>query len=217
MHRLGINKVMLEFSTFLSFLEEQKSKSGGLHVFDVDETLFHTTAKVRVMRGDKHVESLSNSDYNTHELPDGHHYDFSEFRSAEKFAKESKPNARVLTKMKNLHSKAKEVGGKVIINTARADFDDKDKFLDKFRKHDVDIDDIHVHRAGNLKTKGTVAEKKTSIIRDQIQKGNYSHVSLYDDSEHNLKAFLGLKKEYPHIRFNAHHVKPDGKFKRYTG
>lgn len=201
---------------FLDFLKEEASKT-GLHVFDVDDTLFHTTAKVRVMKGKKHVDSLSNSQYNTHKLPAGHRYDFSEFRSAEKFDTESKPNERMLTKMKKLHAKAKTTGGKVIINTARADFDDKDKFLGTFKKHGVDIDNIHVHRAGNLKGKGTVAEKKTSIIRDQIKKGNYSHVSLHDDSEHNLQHFLGLKKEFPHIKFNAHHVKPDGKSKRYTG
>ena len=202
---------------FLDFIQEEVTRNRGLHVFDVDDTLFHTTAKVRVMKGNRHVYSLSNSQYNTHKLPKGHHYDFSEFRSAEKFDTESKPNQRMLTKMKSLHAKAKTSGGKVIINTARADFDDRDKFLGTFRKQGVDIDNIHVHRAGNLKGGGTVAEKKTSIIRDQIKKGNYSHVSLHDDSEHNLQHFLNLKNEFPHIKFNAHHVKPDGKSKRYTG
>jgi hypothetical protein len=202
---------------FLDYLQEEVSKTHGLHVFDVDDTLFHTTAKIRVMKGKKQVASLSNSEYNTHKLPPGHHYDFSEFRSAEKFDTESKPNQRMIQKMKQLHDKTKKGGGKVIINTARADFDNKDRFLDAFRKHKVDIDNIHVHRAGNLKTSGTVADKKASIIRNQIQKGNYKHVSLYDDSEQNLKSFLGLKKEFPHINFNAHHVKPDGKSKRYTG
>lgn len=200
---------------FLEYIQE--SAGSGLHVFDVDDTLFHTTAKIKVMKGDKHVDSLTNSQYNTHKLPDGHHYDYSEFRSAEKFDTESKPNQRMLNKMKSLHSKTKESGGKVIINTARADFDSKDKFLNTFRKHGVDIDNIHVHRAGNDKSEGTVAEKKAGIIRNQIQNGKYSHVSLYDDSEHNLKHFLKLKDEFPHIKFNAHHVKPDGKSKRYTG
>ena len=202
---------------FLDFLQEEVSRNKGLHVFDVDDTLFHTTAKIKVMKGKKHVASLSNSEYNTHKLPDGHHYDYSEFRSAEKFDTESKPNLRMIQKMKKLHTKAKSVGGKVIINTARADFDDRDRFLGAFRKHGVDIDNIHVHRAGNMKGEGTVAEKKTSIIRNQIDKGDYSHVSLYDDSEHNLQHFLKLKKDYPHIKFNAHHVKPDGKSKRYSG
>lgn len=200
---------------FLDYIAEETSN--GLHVFDVDDTLFHTTAKIRVMKGKKQVTSLSNSEYNTHKLPDGHHYDYTEFRSAEKFDSESKPNQRVIQKMKNLHTKTKSSGGKVIINTARADFDDRDRFLGAFKKHGVDIDNIHVHRAGNMKGEGTVASKKTEIIRNQIKNGNYNHVSLYDDSEQNLKHFLELKKEFPHINFNAHHVKPDGKFKRYTG
>ena len=200
---------------FLDYITEETSS--GLHVFDVDDTLFHTTAKIRVMNGKKQVNSLSNSEYNTHKLPDGHHYDYSEFRSAEKFDSESKPNQRMIQKMKNLHTKTKSSGGKVIINTARADFDDRDRFLGAFKKHGVDIDNIHVHRAGNMKGEGTVAEKKTQIIKNQITNGNYKHVSLYDDSEQNLKHFLELKKEFPHINFNAHHVKPDGKSKRYTG
>lgn len=202
---------------FKQFLNEQTNAHAGLHVFDVDDTLFNTTARIRVMKGKKQVATLSNSEYNTHKLPPGHHYDYSEFRSAEKFDTESKPNQRVLNKMRNLHSKAKNAGGKVIINTARADFDDKDRFLNAFRRQNVDIDNIHVHRAGNLKTKGTVAQKKARIIRDQLKKGNYSHVSLYDDSEENLNHFLELKKQFPNINFNAHHVKPDGKWKRYTG
>ena len=201
----------------LSFIQEQSNPGGGLHVFDVDDTLFHTTAKVRVMKGDKVVQSLSNSEYNTHELPDGHHYDYTEFRSAEKFDTESKPNERMLSKMRRLHSKVKERGGRVIINTARADFDDKDRFLDAFRKQNVDIDNIHVYRAGNMKGEGTVAEKKTSIIRDQLKNGDYSHVSLHDDSEQNLNHFLALQNEFPNVKFTAHHVKPDGKSKRYSG
>ena len=211
---LGINRGMLTFS---DFLQEQAIKGNGLHVFDVDDTLFHTTAKVKVMKGGEHVASLSNSEYNTHTLPAGHHYDFSEFRSAEKFDTESKPNERMLSKMRRLHSKVKDKGGRVIINTARADFDDKDRFLDSFRKHDVDIDNIHVYRAGNMKGEGTVAQKKTSIIRDQLNNGDYSHVTLHDDSTDNLDHFLALQNDFPDVRFVAHHVKPDGKSKRYTG
>lgn len=198
---------------FLDFLQEQTGP--GLHVFDVDDTLFHTTAKVKVMKGKKEVASLSNSEYNTHSLPKGHHYDYSEFRSAAKFDAESKPNQRMIHKMKSLHDKAKNIGGKVIINTARADFDDRDRFLGAFKKHGVDIDNIHVHRAGNVPGPETVAQKKTDIIRNQIKKGDFKHVSLYDDSKDNLEHFLKLRDEFPHIKFNAHHVKPDGKYKRH--
>ena len=197
---------------FLSFIQEQSNPGGGLHVFDVDDTLFHTTAKVRVMKGDKVVQSLSNSEYNTHELPDGHHYDYTEFRSAEKFDTESVPNQRMLQKMRKLHDRAKETGGKVIINTARADFDDKDRFLDAFRKQNVDIDNIHVHRAGNLGL--PAAEAKRIYIKQYLDTGKFKSVSLFDDDARNLDVFLSLKKEYPNVKFVAY-MANHGYFRKY--
>ena len=188
----------------------------SLHVFDIDDTLFHTTAQVHVKHGNKTVAKLSNSDYNNHKLEPGHHYDYSEFKSAEKFDTESKPVHKMMGKLKAIHKnvKAKGSGSKIIMNTARQDFDDKDRFLNTFRKHGVDIDDIHVHRAGNIKGK-SVGEAKNEIVRQHLNKSAYHTVHLYDDSKTNLKHFLSLKKEHPHIEFNAHHVQPDGTTKKY--
>jgi hypothetical protein len=202
--------------TFSEYLLEAAKEGHGLHVFDVDDTLFHTTAKVKVMHGKKEVAALSNSEYNTHTLPKDHHYDYSEFRDAEKFDKESKPMSRMLGKMKAIHNNAKKTGSKVIIATARADFDDKDKFLHAFRKHGVDIDNIHVHRAGNDKSEGTVGEKKARIISNQLKSGNFKRATLYDDSKENLKQFLALKKDHPDVHFKAYHVHPTGGIVRHT-
>lgn len=199
---------------FLQYLSEQKSqKRGGhgLHVFDIDDTLFNTSAKIKVKRGDKEVASLSNAEYNTHELPPGHHYDYSEFRSADKFEKESKPIRRMLGKLKAIHNQIKKTkGSRVILNTARADFDDREKFLDTFRKHGIDIDNIHVHRAGNRPGEGSVAKKKADEIRPHLDTGKYSRVHVYDDSRENLRHIHKLKKDYPHIEFHTHHVSHDG-------
>ena len=190
----------------------------GLHVFDIDETLFHTSAKVHVKKGDKTVAKLSSSEFNTHKLPAGHHYDYSEFHSADKFDAESKPISRMMGKLKSIHSAVKKTGtGKVIMNTARQDFDDKHKFLDTFRKHGVDIDDIHVHRAGNIATKEKmpIGQAKNEVIRKHLRTGNYRHVSLYDDSKENLDHFNELSKEHPDVKFRAYHVQSDGKVKKH--
>lgn len=202
---------MLKFTEYL----EEAMEGHGLHVFDVDDTLFHTTARVKVKHGDKEVASLSNSEFNTHKLEPGHHYDFSEFRDADKFNKESKPMGRMLNKMKAVHSNAKKKGSKVIIATARADFDNKDKFLGAFRKHGVDIDNIHVHRAGNDTSDTTVAEKKAKIVSDQIKKHGFKRATLYDDSKQNLHHFLALKGDHPDVDFKAYHVHPSGSIVRY--
>ena len=197
---------------FKSFIGEN-----SLHVFDIDDTLFHTTAKVKVMKGSQHVASLSNAEYNTHRLPKGHEYDFSEFRSAHKFDTESKPIHRMLNKLKAIHQKSKtKSNSKVILNTAREDFDDKDTFLNKFRKHGIDIDDIHVHRSSNNKNPDlSVAQKKTEVIHNHLQTGKFKSASLYDDSKENLKHFMNLKNEHPNVTLRAYHVQPDGSIKKH--
>lgn len=205
--------------TFANFIteDEDKPQAGGLHMFDVDDTLFHTTAKIHVKdKTGKTVKTLDNKEFNTHTLPTGHHYDFHEFRNAEKFHKESKPIHKMIDKIKAIHQNVKnKPGSKVILNTARADFDDKKKFLDKFKKHGIDIDNIHVERAGNIPGDEHPAEKKAQVVRNHLARQNYKHVSLYDDSKSNLNRLLKMKHEYPHVKFHAYHVQPDGKAKKY--
>lgn len=184
---------------------------GHLHIFDVDDTMFHTTAKIGVMRGGNRVKDLTNQEFNNYNWAHDEKPDFSEFRSAKKFAEESKPVHRIIAKFKAIHNNIKgKPNHRVIINTARADFDDKHEFLHTFRKHGIDIDHSHVYRAGNDPTDDSVGEKKAKIIRKQLQTGKHNQVSLYDDSIHNLHHFLKLKKEFPEVKFHAHHVKPDG-------
>ena len=189
---------------------------GGLHMFDVDDTLFHTTAKIHVK--DKHgktVKTLNNKEFNTHTLEPGHHYDFHEFRNAEKFHKESKPISKMIDKIKSIHKNVKsKPDSKVILNTARADFDDKHKFLDKFKQHGIDIDNIHVERAGNIPGDEHPAEKKVQVVRNHLARKDYKDVHLYDDSVSNLKRLQKMKHEYPNVRFHAHHVQPDGSVKK---
>ena len=208
---------MISFKSFIK--EEEKQHRGTLHCFDVDETLFKTHAKIHVKneKGET-THKLSNSEYNDHKLPKGHKYDFHEFRSSKEFANNSEPMPKMLNKMKAIHKNIqKSPHHKVIINTARADMDDKDKYLDKFKKHGVPIHDIHVHRAGNLPGDDSVAEKKTKVVHDQLTKKPYAKVHMYDDSKTNLKHFLGLKDKHPNTEFHAHHVQDDGSVKKYHG
>ena len=192
------------------------NEAGGLHMFDVDDTLFHTTAKIHVKdKTGKTVKTLDNKEFNTHTLEPDHHYDFHEFRSADKFHKESKPISKMIGKIKSIHKNVKDKpGSKVILNTARADFDDRETFLNKFRHHGIDIDDIHVERAGNIPGNEHPAEKKAQIVRNHLARKDYKHVTLYDDSLSNLKRLQKMKHEYPHVKFHAYHVQPDGSTKK---
>ena len=50
--------------TFIQFLEEAAGK--GLTIFDIDDTLFHTNAKVFVKKDDKVIHTLTNQEFNTY-------------------------------------------------------------------------------------------------------------------------------------------------------
>lgn len=197
---------MLRFSQLIL---EAKQDSKSLHAFDMDETLFaHDHNKLRVHVTDqlgRRVRSLTNQEFNSHQLPAGHRYDFSEFRSSDVFTKSAQPIRKMLAKLKAIQRN----GGKTAIVTARADLDDQPKFAHHMRKYGIDIGQTHVYRAGNLNMKGPKA--KAAIISALIQKHGHDKVHLYDDHPGNLEEFLKLKKRHPNVEFNAHHVDHDPK------
>lgn len=192
-----------------SFAEYIIEKS--IHYFDWDDTLSHPSSGVRVRVKDssgKVVHSLKTHEFNDHKLEPGHHYDFSDFKSTKKFS--VKPIKKMVNKLKAIHKN----GGKAEILTARSDFDDKHKFASKVKSGSgIDINKVHVRRAGNLG--GSPHEAKAKIISAAIEKHGYSRVHLYDDSKANINSMLELKKKHPNVSFHGHHVEhnPDGSIK----
>ena len=180
---------------------------GILTIFDIDDTLFHTTAKINVVKDGEVVRTLTNQEFNTYELQDGEEYDFGEFRNAEKFRQESEPIGPMLDELKTILDHTR---GRVIMLTARADFDNKETFLQTFADHGIDMSKIHVHRAGNLPGKEGPAEKKAVWVRRYLDTGKYNQVSLYDDSMTNLRVFKELEQEYPDVKFDAYHITGNG-------
>jgi FMN phosphatase YigB (HAD superfamily) len=187
--------------------------SGTLTIFDIDETLFHTKAKVAVLKDGKVVRMLDNQEFNTYKLKDGESFDFREFKSAEVFRKTSTPIVRMVDKAKAIVKAKSNPHSRAIIVTARADFDDKEMFLQTFRDHGLPIDQMHVERSGNLGIESP-AEAKKVVFRKYLNTKNYIKTRLYDDAMSNLKAFLELQSEYPNVEFEAWFVKSDGSIKR---
>jgi hypothetical protein len=196
---------MIRFKQFLS----ESQDGAGLTIWDIDETLFKTTARVKVVRGGKVIKVLGNREYNTYQLESGESFDFDEFRNAQHFRDTSEPIAKAIRKLIAMHKNIKAKGSKMIILTARSDFDDKDVFLDTFRKQGIDIDDIYVHRAGNLGTMPS-AQAKRIIIKQYLDSGKYSRARLFDDAVSNINMFKMLKHEYPDISFEAYLAHEDG-------
>lgn len=198
---------MQKFSAFRS------EQLGNLSVWDIDETLFQTKAQVHVMKGGKRIKSLSNKEFNTYKLKKGETFDFTEFRDAKLFNKTSVPIQRAIDKAaKTLRAYSNMPNSRVIVLTARSDFDDKETFLATFEKHGLNMSNVHVHRAGNLGMPS--AEAKRVFIKQYLDTGKFKSVSLFDDDKRNLDVFLSLKSEYPRVKFVAY-LATHGYFRKY--
>jgi hypothetical protein len=164
-----------------------------------------------VLKDGKVVKELNSHDFTHYKLQPGEEFDFENFRNAHDFFHNSKPIIPMMNQLKQDIA----TGNKVVMVTARADFDDRELFLDTFRKYGVDMGKVHVYRAGNMTQKVQTEEKKKIIIRNLLNKGNYTKAIMYDDAEPNLQSFVELKQEYPQTKFYAWHVSLEGEASEY--
>jgi len=192
-------------------MRAQEFQPTKLVIFDIDDTLVHTQTKVHVVKDGQVIQSLNSHDFTHYKLQDGEQFDFGDFANAQEFFDNAKPIIPMLNQLK--HDIA--TGNKVAMVTARADFDDKELFLDTFRKYGVNMAKVHVYRAGNMQGKMQTEEKKKIIIRNLMNQAHYTKAIMYDDAIPNLHSFVELKKEYPHTKFYAWHVSLEGEASEY--
>lgn len=183
----------------------------ALTIFDIDDTLFKTTAKIKVINDQTGEEKeLDQKEFNDYKLQDGERFDFSDFENSELFHATSIPIKNIWKTAQNTLGKiGKRPGSRMVIVTARKDFDDKDMFLDTFKKHGLDMKKVHVYRSGNLDLGSSSANKK-AVIKKLLNSGNYTEVRLFDDHLGNLNAFLELKNEFENVTFKAFPVSHNG-------
>lgn len=196
---------------YKNFINELSSIYGkGITFIDIDETIFRTFAKIYVI--DKETKEiklkLNNQEFNTYKLKDDEEFDFREFENAKIFNETSIPIEKTINRIKRMFQNIDKRGSKVILLTARSDFDDKETFLDTFRKIGIPIDSIYVERVGNfganpaiykniIRAYGmpkSIADSKEKVIMNYISTGEYRRVRLVDDNLDNLKQFLKIEK-----------------------
>jgi GNAT superfamily N-acetyltransferase len=192
-------------------MRAQELGSGKLVIFDIDDTLVNTDTQVGVVKDGKIVKKLNSHDFTHYKLSPGETFDFGEFQDAREFFTKARPIPGMIRQLKQDIA----TGNRVIMLTARSDFNDRDVFLDTFRRFGIDMDRVHVYRAGNLAIKAATEEKKKIILKHLLGKEHFDKLIMYDDSVPNLNAFLSLKQDYPYSKFYAWHVDPNGQATEY--
>ena len=197
---------------FNEFLIEKAGK--GLTIFDIDDTLFVSKARVLVKNTNtKKTKALTPQEFNTYKLRPNEEYDYGEFKSAKIFYQTATPIGRMIEKAKAIIKNATAKGSKVIIVTARADMDDKKLFIKTFESHGIPMKNVYVERAGNVGGKNSAANK-TVVFKKYLDTNKYARVRLFDDHIDNLKALLDLKRDYPNVEFFAYLADLKGSVKR---
>jgi predicted chitinase len=181
-----------------------------LVIFDIDDTLVKTDTKVNVIKDGKVIKRLNSHDFTHYKLEPGETFDFGAFKDAREFFEKAKPIIPMIGQLK----RDIDTGNKVIMVTAREDFNDREIFLDTFRRFGIDMSKVHVYRAGNIKGMPT-EEKKKIIINKVLDSDNYTKAIMYDDAKPNLDLFLSLGETHPNTKFYAWYVDPEGNALEY--
>jgi predicted secreted acid phosphatase len=170
-----------------------------LEIYDIDETLFRTNAMIHVVKNGSKIKSLTNSEYNSYTLSADETFDFSEFNKSDKFHNESVPIDHMIDHVRT----SIESQTDVYFVTARDDFDNKELFLETFKKQGIDTNKIRIERAGKIKDVSTGPVKKKLIIRNILKTKQYDSVLFFDDYWDNLKEFYSLRSEFPNVEFKG--------------
>jgi len=188
-----------------------QKQGNGITFVDVDGTLFHSKAKINVVKNGKAIHQLGNVEFRGYQLNPGESFDFGEFADAKFFRKTSDPIKPVINRLKkildNIQKGSRE--SRVVILTARASFDDMDEFKRTFRDHGVDVDRLEIRTVGDKP--GNAPEKKKAEVREFLKSGKYQRARMFDDTDENLTAFVELQQEFPDVQFHAIKVLDSGK------
>lgn len=175
-----------------------------LIVFDLDDTLIYSDAKIQIYDSETNqiVSSLSPSQFNYHVKGQNQYMTFNDFECEKILG-----NARVHTRMFSSLKGYIERGIPVAIVTARGK---KSIVVDFFKRKKVNIKPSMIFAVHDPKANfhGTIAERKKQAVKTLIDKG-YNTISIYDDNIDNLKAMFELSSDT--IKIKITHVVYDEK------
>lgn len=196
----------------------------SLHLFDLDDTLMTTAAKVWVRQeitGYSHA--LTPAQFTTYSLQEGEVFDFREFSDVGILSR-----GIVVEYTREIIGQITGRGTKSHfgILTARGDKTLHAPFLirlfrdlfglrlrknlifavsdERFSRHK----DRLPHSRGKPFRALSVAERKASVVLEDIIARGYNDISFYDDSRENLAAFRHLAKGFPDLVFKPHFIDP---------
>jgi hypothetical protein len=163
-------------------------KKNRLIIFDLDDTLVKTEAKVKIIshKTKKIIAELTPKDFNSFKKRSGHILNFDDFDDPE-ILRQGRLIHSIFSKLKYYYNK----GVPVSIVTARSSSDIVRSF---FLENGIDIhpDLVIAINDPSANLEGNIAERKQKAIRNLIDDG-YTNLIFFDDNEENLRLAKNLE------------------------
>jgi len=187
---------MRHLKRYTDFLNEKKPyHASKIIVFDLDDTLVITDAKIKVYdRNSGESYSMTPEEFNDYERQPHHEVDFGDFKSLE-IMKAGKLIEYYLKIFKDAYRMKLAVG----IVTARDDREMIYKWLREHVGYRIDKDLIFAVNDPVHGFKGDISDRKKAAFRELIDMG-YVDLQFYDDDKKNLKLVKSLEKEYADVK-----------------
>jgi len=178
--------------------EAKPYKMGKILVFDLDDTIVVTPAKIQVK--DKvtgETFSITPEEFNTFQKKPHQILSFEEFKSLE-IMKAGKLINYYFKILQEAYRRKIAVG----IVTARDNQRMIYKWLKNYLKTPIDSDLIFAVNDPVHGFKGDIAERKKEAFREIINQG-FNDLQFYDDDDNNLRLVKELEKEYDGIKIST--------------
>ena len=203
----------------------------SIHVFDLDDTLIKTAAKVRVLGPEgEERRALTPAEFTTHALAEDERYDFRDFGNVGILAKGVLVDyTRTIIETILKHGTRSDFG----ILTARGDkrlhapflirlfqglfgirlrnaliFNLSDERFLRYQDARQLPEPLRESFSDRSYARLSVPERKALVIGVELAARGYNDISLYDDSRENLDAFKVIHKAFPHIVYRPKLIDP---------
>jgi FMN phosphatase YigB (HAD superfamily) len=157
-------------------------KKDKIVIFDLDDTLVRTNAKVKIIDSKTHeiIKELTPEQFNNFVKKKHHIMDYDDFDNPSLLRQ-----GKIIHEIFEIFKKSYHEGIPVAVLTARSDSDLVRNF---FLENGIDIhpDLVIAINDPQFKYKGSIAERKKKAIKDLIDSG-YKKLTFFDDNEENIK------------------------------
>lgn len=183
-------------------LKEAKYSKSKIFIFDLDDTIVITDAKIRVCdKGGRKCFSLTPEEFNSYQHDPQHILNFDDFKSLEIMKA-----GKLITKYLKILEREYKKGNAVGVITAR---DDQEMIYTWLKEHVG----FHIFKpfiwAINdpiLGLSGTIAQKKEQAFKWFIEEG-YTDLTFFDDDKANINIIKAIKASYPALKIKTHLAK----------